>query len=91
MHMTAVHIYSRRQKNGDISVLFRLNGNDRLLYAQKNRMERNNGQATEGRVDYPDCSYKPPEKSKQVKRSIVLAKRLHLEAIGVNWQCKLDQ
>ena len=34
---------------------------------------------------------KMPEESKQAERSIVLAKQLQLEAIGVDWQRKLNQ
>ena len=31
------------------------------------------------------------KESKKAKRSIALSKRLHLEVIRVNWQCKIDQ
>ena len=34
---------------------------------------------------------KIPEESKKVKRSITLSKRLHLEAIRVDWQRKVDR
>ena len=32
-----------------------------------------------------------PKESKQAKRSTALAKQLHLEAIGIDWQHKLNQ
>ena len=35
-------------------------------------------------------SNKMSEKSKQAERSVILAERLHLEAIGVDWLCELD-
>ena len=88
-------MYSRSQKNIDISVPFH------SAYTETNgcpmhRKTETEQDETQQRKVWPTIpivasSNKTLEESKQAERSIVLAERSHQKAIGFDWQCKLDR
>ena len=93
--MGIIILYSRRQ-NGDVFVPFCPVEMEIKRLFPYTRMETGRAEA-----DATECALQltitivasmkmMPQAPKKAKRSIALSKRLHLEAIRVNWQREID-